>query len=132
MTSHSRSHSAAPSSTLAQQKWWYKPLIWAGFLVLLYLLREFFLIGFLTFLLCFVVRGVVGFLTRRIAPNRKSRWLECGRSRPHSGHAITNSRNTKLKKELTMKTTTIRAAALVACLAIATAVAPALAQRTTR
>jgi predicted PurR-regulated permease PerM len=57
-------------------EWWHKPLIWAGFLVLLYALREFFLIGFLTFLFCFVVRGLVGFLTRRLAPNRKSRWLD--------------------------------------------------------
>ena len=58
------------------RNWWYKPLIWAVFLVLLYLLREFFLIGFLTFLICFIVRGLVGFLMRRIAPNRESRSME--------------------------------------------------------
>ena len=59
-----------------QPNWWYKPLIWSVFLVLLYVLREFFLIGFLTFLICFIVRGLVGFLMRRIAPNRESRLLE--------------------------------------------------------
>ncbi len=56
--------------------WWRAPLIWAVFLVLLYLLREFFLIGFLTFLTCFIVRGLVGFLMRRIAPHRESRSME--------------------------------------------------------
>ena len=63
-------------SYFEQPNWWYHPLIWAVFLVLLYLLREFFLIGFLTFLICFIVRGLVGFLMRRISPNRESRSLE--------------------------------------------------------
>lgn len=76
MTSHSASPVAAPTSSLNQQPWWHKPLIWGGFLVLLYLLREFFLIGFLTFLLCFVVRSLVGLLSRRIAPNRQGHRLE--------------------------------------------------------
>ena len=76
MTGHSVSPSANPSAALDQRQWWQKPLIWAAFLSLLYLLREFFLIGFLTFLFCFVVRGLVGFLKRHIAPNRENRWLD--------------------------------------------------------
>jgi predicted PurR-regulated permease PerM len=64
------------SNFFDQPNWWHKPTIWAVFLVLLYLLRAFFLIGFLTFLICFIVRGMVGFLMRRIAPNRESRSLE--------------------------------------------------------
>ena len=59
-----------------QRNWWHKPLIWGGFLVLLYVLREFFLIGFLTYLICFVVRSLVGFLMRRFAPRRESHLLE--------------------------------------------------------
>lgn len=65
-----------PSASWGQQTWWYKPLIWGTFLALLYVLRGFFLIGFLTFLICFIVRSVVGFLVRRIAPASKSRGLD--------------------------------------------------------
>ncbi len=56
--------------------WWHKPLIWGIFVGLIYLLREFFLIGFLTFLICFIVRGLVGFLIQRISPNRENHRLE--------------------------------------------------------
>ncbi len=76
MMTDSANHGAIPPSPAVQQIWWHKPLIWGGFLALLYLLREFFLIGFLTFLLCFVVRSLIGMLTRRISPNRESRGLE--------------------------------------------------------
>ncbi len=66
----------ADPSFFDQPNWWRAPLIWAVFLALLFLLREFFLIGFLTFLICFIVRGLVGFLMRRIAPHRESRAME--------------------------------------------------------
>lgn len=67
--------SSVPSS-LSQPTWWYRPLIWGTLLLLLYLLRDFFLIGFLTFLLCFSVRSLVVALTRRIDPSRDTRRLE--------------------------------------------------------
>ena len=76
MSSDPTSQFAGPTGSLGLPTWWQKPLIWGAFLVLLYLLREFFLIGFLTFLICFVIRGLVGFLIRRVAPNRESRLLE--------------------------------------------------------
>jgi predicted PurR-regulated permease PerM len=73
MSSDVSSQSAESSNPY---QWWYKPLIWAVFLTLLYLLREFFLIGFLTFLLCFVVRGLVGVLMHRFASDHSSHRLE--------------------------------------------------------
>jgi predicted PurR-regulated permease PerM len=76
MTSQPLNPSTEPPHSLDQPPWWYRPLIWAGFLAVLYALREFFLIGFLTFLFCFVMRGLVGFLTRRAAPQRVSRALD--------------------------------------------------------
>ena len=76
MTSQPLRPSAEPPNSLAQPQWWYRPLIWAGFLVLLYLLREFFLIGFLTFLFCFIVRSAVGVLIRHLAPGRDDRRLD--------------------------------------------------------
>ena len=76
MTSDSPVRSHEPSPSLAQQTWWHKPLIWGTFLVLLYLLREFFLIGFLTFLFCFIVRSAVGALMRRISPGQENHRLD--------------------------------------------------------
>ncbi len=76
MTSHSETSVNSPPTSLQQQTWWHKPLIWATFLGLLYVLRDFFLIGFLTFVVCFIVRGIVGFLGRRISPNGVSRGLD--------------------------------------------------------
>ena len=76
MTNDLPNPSAASTRSLAQQTWWQKPLIWGSFLLVLYLLREFFLIGFLTFLVCFIVRSSVGVLMRRISPGRPSRGLE--------------------------------------------------------
>ncbi len=71
-------HDPAVASMSANESttWWYKPLIWGGLLAIVYLLQEFFLIGFLTFLLCFIVRGAVGLIKRRIAPDRDSHALE--------------------------------------------------------
>ena len=76
MTSDASSLSTQPPQSLAQQRWWHKPLIWGAFLALLYLLREFFLIGFLTFLFCFIVRSAVRFLMRRVAPDREDQRLD--------------------------------------------------------
>jgi hypothetical protein len=59
-----------------QRLWFLRVLTWAAFLALLYLLRDFFLIGLLTFLTCFFVRRLVGFLARHLAPHRPSRSLE--------------------------------------------------------
>ncbi len=56
--------------------WWHKPLIWVTFVALLYVLREFFLIGFLTFLICFIVRSLVGFLTRHVTHGRGGHRLD--------------------------------------------------------
>ena len=50
----------------SRPQWWFKPLIWGSLLVLLYLLHDFFLIGFLTFLICFGVRSLVGRVAGRI------------------------------------------------------------------
>ncbi len=46
MTTDPANQAARLASPTIQQSWWHKPLIWGGFLVLLYLLHEFFLIGF--------------------------------------------------------------------------------------
>jgi hypothetical protein len=47
MTSNTPTRPREPYPLLAQQTWWHKPLIWGTFVALLYVLREFFLIGFL-------------------------------------------------------------------------------------
>ncbi len=76
MTSETSIEHPEPTPSLADQTWWHKPLIWGTFLVLLYLLREFFLIGFLTFLFCFVIRSVVGLLEKRLAAGRDNHRLD--------------------------------------------------------
>ena len=77
MTSDPSSLPSEAAQSLVQQTWWHKLLIWGTFLVLLYVLREFFLIGFLTFLFCFVVRSAVGFLTKPIsADGEKNRRID--------------------------------------------------------
>ena len=76
MTSDASRSVVDPSASLMGKAWWQAPLIWGVLLLLLNALREFFLIGFLTFLICFIVRSIVGRLTRRISPDSHSRWLE--------------------------------------------------------
>ena len=76
MINDSSRPSAAPTRLLDQQTWWQKPLIWGSFLLLVYLLREFFLIGFLTFLICFIVRSLVGVVTRRFGLDRQARGVD--------------------------------------------------------
>ncbi|GAA4454220.1 AI-2E family transporter [Novipirellula rosea] len=84
LTDNDNSHSldrtsnihASSTPLLVEQTWWQRPLIWGVFLVLLFVLREFFLIGFLTFLLCFMIRGVVGVLTRAMRRQRDDHRLD--------------------------------------------------------
>ncbi len=76
MTENAVEPVASPGISLVQKTWWRGPLIWAVFLALLYVLRDFFLIGFLTFLVCFVVRALVGFLERRFSPQGLSPRLD--------------------------------------------------------
>jgi predicted PurR-regulated permease PerM len=76
MTGDTASDCVEAPPSLAQLTWWHKPLIWGALLVLLYLLREFFLIGFLTFLFCFIVRSAVGILMRRLSPDRDDHRLD--------------------------------------------------------
>ncbi len=68
--------SAQQSGLVAQPDWWFKPVIWIVLIALIYVLKEFFLIGFLTFLICFLVRGLVRLLKRQMAPNNESHWLD--------------------------------------------------------
>src|SRR5262252_4978336 len=44
--------------------------IWALFLVLLYLARDFFFMAFMTFLFCYFTLAVVGWGMRRLSPDR--------------------------------------------------------------
>ncbi|QDV54362.1 AI-2E family transporter [Rosistilla oblonga] len=70
MPSDPSTPTAQSPDSILQQNWWHKPLIWGVFVALIYALREFFLVGFLTFLFCFIVRSLVGAIARRIAPHR--------------------------------------------------------------
>ena len=55
---------------------WEHYAIWAAFLAMLCLLRHLLLILFLTFLLCYLIRIVIGGLVQRLAPGRGVPWLE--------------------------------------------------------
>lgn len=77
MTPDSPSLQIESPVTVGRRNWWEKPLIWASFLCLIYVLREFFLIGFLTFLFCFIVRSLVGVLIRRLSPGAKATGTNC-------------------------------------------------------
>ncbi len=57
---------------------WQKLLIWGLFLLVVYYLRELFLVAFLTFLTCYIIRSVVATLKNRIAPGRDHPWLDRG------------------------------------------------------
>src|SRR5271165_6592747 len=52
-----------------------KLLIWALFLVLLYLARDFFFTAFMTFLFCYMTLSVVGWGMKRLSPNQDRQWL---------------------------------------------------------
>lgn len=55
---------------------WEKLLVWGAFLLLLYFLRHFFFIILMTYLFCFVIRGVVVRCCRILTPNQERPWLE--------------------------------------------------------
>ncbi|MGO9114708.1 MAG: AI-2E family transporter [Thermoguttaceae bacterium] len=73
-----------PASVLpAQRRWqwvsdvpWERLTIWALFLLVLCLLRRMLLILFLTFMVCYLARTIIGGLARRFWPNQDRRWLE--------------------------------------------------------
>jgi len=77
------SDDSQPGSTLAQRRrqWlsdmpWERLAVWAIFLVVLCLLRRMLLILFLTFVVCYLARTIIGGLARRFWPNQQRRWLE--------------------------------------------------------
>lgn len=76
MTIDSARSLVEPAGSLSGKTWWRKPLIWGTLLLLLVALREFFLIGFLTFLICFIVRSIVHRIVCRYSPEGDSRWLD--------------------------------------------------------
>jgi predicted PurR-regulated permease PerM len=58
---------------------WLVPLhrlaLWGLFLAFLYLVRDFFLTAFLTFLFCYLTLAVVGRAMKRLSPDRERPWL---------------------------------------------------------
>ena len=55
---------------------WQRWLIWAIFIFLAYELRDFFFVAFVTFLLCYFVRTIVGILSSRLSPGQPKVWLD--------------------------------------------------------
>lgn len=64
-----------PRSLLAAVPW-ERLVIWTLFLAALYVLRHFFAIIFLTFVITFITRSVAGAITRRLSPRRELTWLD--------------------------------------------------------
>ena len=67
----------------AQRRWkwlsdmpWERLAVWAIFLLVLCLLRRMSLILFLTFMVCYLARTIIGGLARRFWPNQQRAWLE--------------------------------------------------------
>ena len=54
---------------------WEKLTIWALFLLLVYSLRSFFFIVFMTFILAYSMRGLVDWLAKLISPDEEKAWL---------------------------------------------------------
>jgi predicted PurR-regulated permease PerM len=52
-----------------------KLAIWAAFLALLYLARDFFFTAFMTFLFCYLTLAVVGWAMKRLSPQQERLWL---------------------------------------------------------
>ncbi len=57
---------------------WKKLLIWGLFLLVVYYLRELFLIAFITFLISYIIGNIVAVLKNRIAPGQDRPWLDRG------------------------------------------------------
>ena len=54
---------------------WEKLTIWALFLLLVYSLRSFFFIVFMTFIIAYSMRGLVDWLAKLISPDEEKAWL---------------------------------------------------------
>ncbi|MCF7959686.1 MAG: AI-2E family transporter [Pirellula sp.] len=70
--------SRADGSQLSARNWTkllQRLAIWVGFLVLLYIVRDFFFTAFMTFLICYYTLLVVGIGMRRLSPDRERTWL---------------------------------------------------------
>lgn len=65
---------------------WEKVTLWAVILLTAYLLRHFVFIMLMTFLLCFVMRSVIGRIIAVVSPHRERPWLE--RSLAVAGFAL--------------------------------------------
>jgi predicted PurR-regulated permease PerM len=78
------SDDSQPGSALtAQRRWqwlsdmpWERLAVWAVFLLVLCLLRRMLLILFLTFMVCYLARTIIGGLARRFWPTHQRAWLE--------------------------------------------------------
>ena len=71
------------SSAAVRRRWqwlsdmpWERLAVWAIFLLVLCLLRRMLLILFLTFMVCYLARTIIGWLARRFWPNQQRAWLE--------------------------------------------------------
>src|SRR5262245_48038191 len=67
---------ASPKPSFLEWLPWEKILIWGLFLLLVYALRHFFFIIFMTFILAYIMRSVVFQITRVVSPRQESVWLE--------------------------------------------------------
>jgi predicted PurR-regulated permease PerM len=56
-------------------RWGIRLVIWGLFFFVLYLVRDFFFTGFLTFLFCYLILAVVGRVMTRLSPDRDRPWL---------------------------------------------------------
>ncbi|MGA2258305.1 MAG: hypothetical protein ABSG53_26880, partial [Thermoguttaceae bacterium] len=79
----SSSDSQPGSDLAAQRRWqwlgdvpWERLAVWAIFLLVLCLLRRMLLVLFLTFMVCYLARTIIGWLARRFWPNHQRAWLE--------------------------------------------------------
>lgn len=55
---------------------WEKFAIWGLFLLVVYVLRDFFFVIFMTFIISFCMRSLVVFLSRRLSPGKERLWLQ--------------------------------------------------------
>src|SRR5262245_39976136 len=64
-----------PNPETRLPRWVPRLIIWGLFLLGLYLVRDFFFTGFLTFLFCYLILAVVGWAMTRLSPDRDRPWL---------------------------------------------------------
>jgi predicted PurR-regulated permease PerM len=65
----------SPVESLARLGLLKKLAIWALFLVILYLARDFFFTAFMTFIFCYLTLNIVGWAMNRFSPDRERLWL---------------------------------------------------------